>query len=45
MILFAGGDLPGFKYIFWFALVAYATVIGSGVGYLIYFFVRKRKNK
>lgn len=45
MILFAGGDLPGIKYIIWFAFLVYAAIFGFGAGYLIYFFIRKRRKK
>ncbi len=45
MAFFAGGDLPGFKYIFGFIFLVYATVVGFGVSYLIYFFINKRRKK
>ena len=43
MAYFAGGDLPGFKYIFWFIFLVYVALVGSGVSYLIYFFAKRRK--
>jgi hypothetical protein len=43
MALFHPADLPGIEY-FNFALIAgYVIVFGSAIGYLIYFFLRKRK--
>lgn len=45
MAFFAGGDLPGFKYIFGFIFLVYAALIGFGLSYLIYFFIKKLMKK
>lgn len=43
MFLFHGGDLPGIQYIVLAVFVGYALVIGFGIGYLLYFFLWKKR--